>query len=94
MFRKPVAVAALCATLLLAGGCEHALLEDTIFDREYVARHIPNEEKVLGATTFRPRPTAVVQTYCYSSIGEVTCYAEPQKGERYRLNGYYGPAPE
>ena len=94
MFGRPVRFAALTAALLVASGCEHAMLEDTIFDREYVARHLPNEEKVLRSTTFKPRPTGVVQTYCYSSIGEVECYAQPQKGERYRLNGYYGPAPE
>ena len=23
-------------------GCEHTMLEDTIFDREYVAPHLPN----------------------------------------------------
>ena len=94
MFGKPVRIAAVFATLFIAAGCEHAMLEDTIFDKEFVARHLPNEEKVLSATTFKPRPTGVVQTYCYSSIGEVECYAMPQKGERYRLNGYYGPAPE
>lgn len=94
MFGKPVRFVALFATVLLAAGCEHAMLEDTIFDKEYVARHLPNEEKVLRSTTFKPRPTGVVQTYCYSSIGQVECYAMPQKGERYRLNGYYGPAPD
>lgn len=94
MFGNSVRIATLFGALLLAGGCEHAMLEDTIFYREYVARHLPNEEKVLRATTFKPRPTGVVQTYCYSSIGEVECYAQPQQGERYRLNGYYGPAPE
>ena len=86
-------IAALAALVLVAG-CEHAMLEDTIFDKEYVARHLPNEGNVLSATTFKPRPTGVVQTYCYSSIGEVTCYAQPQGGQGYRLNGYYGPAPE
>ena len=70
------------------------MLEDTIFDKEFVVRNLPNEENVLSATTFKPRPTGVDQTYCYSSIGEVACYAQPQEGERYRLNGYYGPAPE
>ena len=86
-------IAALAALVLVAG-CEHAMLEDTIFDKEYVARNLPNEENVLSATTFKPRPTGVVQTYCYSSIGKVTCYAQPQGGQGYRLNGYYGPAPE
>ena len=52
MFGKPVRIAAMLATLLVAAGCEHAMLEDTIFDREYVARHLPNEEKVLRSTTF------------------------------------------
>ena len=64
MFGKPARIAAMFATLLIAAGCEHAMLEDTIFDKEYVARHLPNEEKVLSATTFKPRPTGVVQTYC------------------------------
>tara|TARA_B110000483_G_scaffold158980_1_gene188688 strand:+ start:339 stop:551 length:213 start_codon:yes stop_codon:yes gene_type:complete len=70
------------------------MLEDTIFDKEFVVRNLPNEENVLSATTFKPRPTGVDQTYCYSSIGEVVCYAQPHEGERYRLNGYYGLAPE
>tara|TARA_R110002072_G_scaffold118593_3_gene250503 strand:- start:5912 stop:6232 length:321 start_codon:yes stop_codon:yes gene_type:complete len=94
MLRQTARIATALAALVLVAGCEHAMLEDTIFDKEYVARHLPNEEKVLSATTFKPRPTGVVQTYCYSSIGEVECYAQPQEGERYRLNGYYGPAPE
>ena len=54
------------------------MLEDTIFDREYVERHLPNEEKVLSANTFKPRPNGVVQTYYYNTIGEVECYAHPQ----------------
>ena len=82
-------VAALAAT-----GCEHPLVEDTIFDKAYIERHLPSEENVLKASTFQPRPVGVVQTYCYSTIGEVECYAHPQKEERYRLNGYFGPAPD
>lgn len=73
--------------------CEHPLLEDTIFDAEYLARHLPNEEKVLKRPTFEPRPVGVVQTYCYSTIGSVDCYAHPQNEQQYRLNGYFGPAP-
>ncbi len=94
MLRQTARIATALAALVVVTGCEHTLLEDTIFDKECVARHIPNEENVLSARTFKPRPTGVVQTYCYSSIGEVECYAQPQEGERYRLNGYYGPAPE
>jgi hypothetical protein len=62
MHYKSVRFAAALAAVMLAAGCEHTLLEDTIFDSEYVARHLPNEEKVLSATMFTPRPTAVVQT--------------------------------
>jgi hypothetical protein len=91
---KLVRLVPIAAAALLAAGCEHALLEDTIFDSEYVARHMPNEERVLGSTTFKPRPVGVVQTYCYATIGEVECYAHPQDEERYRLNGYFGPAPD
>jgi len=94
MLRQTARIATTLAALVLVAGCEHAMLEDTIFDKEYVMRNLPNEENVLSATTFKPRPTGVDQTYCYSSIGEVACYAQPQEGERYRLNGYYGPAPE
>ena len=94
MLRQTVRMVSVVAALVAVAGCEHTLLEDTIFDKDYIARNLPNEENVLSATTFRPRPTGVVQTYCYSSIGEVECYAQPQQGERYRLNGYYGPAPE
>ena len=94
MLRQTARIATALVALVVVAGCEHSMLEDTIFDKEYIARHIPNEENVLSATTFKPRPTGVVQTYCYSSIGEVECYAKPQEGERYRLNGYYGPAPE
>tara|TARA_R110000787_G_scaffold138701_1_gene252373 strand:- start:128 stop:340 length:213 start_codon:yes stop_codon:yes gene_type:complete len=70
------------------------MLEDTIFDKEYIARHLPSEEKVLRTTSFEPRPTGVVQTYCYRTIGQVECYSEPLKDQRYRLNGYFGPSPE
>jgi hypothetical protein len=94
MLRQTARIATTLAALVLVAGCEHAMLEDTIFDKEYVVRNLPNEENVLSATTFKPRPTGVDQTYCYSSIGEVACYAQPQEGERYRLNVYYGPAPE
>jgi hypothetical protein len=94
MLRQTARIATTLAALVLVAGCEHAMLEDTIFDKEFVVRNLPNEENVLSATTFKPRPTGVDQTYCYSSIGEVACYAQTQEGERYRLNGYYGPAPE
>ena len=94
MQTKFLRVAAVLACAATVGACEHAMLEDTIFDREYVERHLPNEEKVLSANTFKPRPTGVAQTYCYNTIGEVECYAQPQQQERYRLNGYFGPAPE
>jgi hypothetical protein len=82
MHYKTVRFAAALAAVMLAAGCEHTLLEDTIFDSEYVARHLPNEEKVLSATMFTPRPTAVVQTYCYTTIGEVERYARPQLRRR------------
>ena len=94
MLRQTARIATALVALLVVAGCEHSMLEDTIFDKEYIASHIPNEENVLSATNFKPRPTGVVQTYCYSSIGEVECDAQPQEGERYRLNVYYGPAPE
>ena len=94
MLRQTARIATTLAALVLVAGCEHAMLEDTIFDKEFVVRNLPNEENVLSATTFKPRPTGVDQTYCYGSIGEVARYAQPQEGERYRLNGYYGPAPE
>ena len=94
MQAKFLRIAAVLACAATAGACEHAMLEDTIFDREYVERHLSNEEKVLSANTFKPRPNGVVQTYCYNTIGEVECYAHPQQEERYRLNGYFGPAPE
>lgn len=31
--------------------------------------------------------------FCYKSIGEVTCYAQPQDGEDYRLKGVQLPPP-
>ena len=94
MQTKYLRIGAVLAFAAVAGACEHAMLEDTIFDREYVERHLPNEEKVLSANTFKPRPSGIVQTYCYTTIGEVECYAYPQREERYRLYGYFGPAPE
>jgi hypothetical protein len=94
MQTKYLRIGAVLAFAAVAGACEHAMLEDTIFDREYVERHLPNEEKVLSANTFIPRPSGIVQTYCYTTIGEVECYAHPQREERYRLYGYFGPAPE
>ena len=94
MQTKYLRIGAVLAFAAVAGACEHAMLEDTIFDREYVERHLPNEEKVLSANTFKPRPSGIVQTYCYKTIGEVECYAHPQREERYRLYGYFGPAPE
>ena len=93
MLRQITRIATALVALVIVAGYEHSMLEDTIFDKEYTARHIPNEENVLSATTFKPRPTGVAQTYCYNSIGEVECYAQPQEGERYRLHGYYGPPP-
>ena len=94
MQTKYLRIGAVLAFATVAGACEHAMLEDTIFDREYVERHLPNEEKVLSANTFKPRPSGIVQTYCYTTIGEVECYAHPQREELYRLYGYFGPAPE
>ena len=94
MQTKYLRIGAVLAFAAVAGACEHAMLEDTIFDREYVERHLPNEEKVLSANTFKPRPSGIVQTYCYTTIGEVECYAHPQRERRYRLYGYFGPAPE
>jgi hypothetical protein len=94
MQTKYLRIAAVLAFAAVAGACEQAMLEDTIFDREYVERRLPNEEKVLSANTFIPRPSGIVQTYCYTTIGEVECYAHPQREERYRLYGYFGPAPE
>lgn len=85
--------AALASTIGLAG-CETPIFEETIFDKEYVARHLPSEEKVLRDSTFEPRATGYVQTYCYSTIGEVECYAQPNRPERYRLNGFFGPSPD
>jgi uncharacterized protein YcfL len=84
----------LSLAVLAMAGCESTTFEDTIFDKEYVARHLPSEEKVLRQSMFEPRATGVVQTYCYSTIGEVECYAHPRPEERYRLNGYFGPSPE
>lgn len=94
MFRNSLRVVGMFALLGATAGCESPMFEDTIFDKEYVARHLPSEEKVLRASTFEPRATGVVQTYCYSTIGEVECYAHPRPEERYRLNGYFGPSPE
>ncbi len=51
--------------------CENTTLEDTIFLKKYVARHVPREEKVQRQSMFELRATGVVQTYCYSTIGEV-----------------------
>ena len=94
MQTKYLRIGAVLAFAAVAGACEHAMLENTIFDREYVERHLPNEEKVLSANTFKPRPSGIVQTYCYTTIGEVECYAHAKREERYRLYGYFGPAPE
>lgn len=69
-------------------------MEDTIFDTEYLARNLPNEEKVLRDSWFEPRAPGAVQSYCYRSLGAVECYPHPQKDEGYRLNGFFGPAPE
>lgn len=86
--------AALAAVLAVSlAGCESPIFEDTVFDRAFLVRQLPNEEKVLKASTFEPRSVGVVQTYCYTTIGEVDCYAHPLLEERYRLQGYFGPAP-
>ena len=77
MQRTGLRFAAVVTALVVLTGCEHAMLEDTIFDREYVARHLSNEEKVLRKTSFKPSPTCVVKAYRYSTIGKVECYAHP-----------------
>ena len=82
------------AAMLLLSACESPVFEDTIFDRAYLARQLPSEESVLKASSFAPRPLGVVQTYCYTTIGEVDCYAHPQDEQQYRLNGYFGPSPQ
>lgn len=87
--------AGLClAALVLLSGCESPMFEDTIFDKNYIARQLPSEEKVLRDVSFEPRPTGVVQTYCYKTLASVDCYSQPHSEERYRLNGYFGPAPD
>ena len=45
MHYKTVRFAAALDAVILGAGCEHTLLEDTIFDSEYVACHLPNEER-------------------------------------------------
>jgi hypothetical protein len=51
MLRQTARIATTLAALVLVAGCEHAMLEDTIFDKEFVVRSLPNEENVL-----RPAP--------------------------------------
>lgn len=89
---RTLLVAAAATTLTAA--CEHPMFEDTVFDRAYLDRHLPNEESVLKQSSFEPRAVGVVQTYCYHTIASVDCYAHPQDEERYRLKGYFGPAPQ
>ena len=91
---RAIAVGLVAVSGLGIAGCEHRIFEDTIFDSEYIARYLPNEEKVLRESWFEPRPTGMVQSYCYRSIGTVECYPQPLTGEDYRLNGYFGPAPK
>ena len=62
MLRQTARIATTLAALVLVTGCEHAMLEDNIFDKEFVVRNLPNEENVPSATTFKPRPTGVDQT--------------------------------
>jgi len=82
MQRTGLRFAAVVTALVAMTGCEHAMLEDTIFDREYVARNLSNEEKVLRKKSFKPSQTCVVKAYRYSTIGKVECYAHPQEEER------------
>ena len=42
MHRIGLRFAAVFSALEPLTGCEHTMLEDTIPDREYVARHLPN----------------------------------------------------
>lgn len=93
--RKTLETALLAgAAMLLLSACENPMFEDTVFDREYLARQLPSEDSVLRSTSFAPRSLGVVQTYCYTTIGEVDCYAHPQDEQQYRLNGYFGPSPQ
>jgi hypothetical protein len=41
MQRVGLRFAAVVSALVVLTGCEHAMLEDTILDRESVARHLP-----------------------------------------------------
>lgn len=94
MIHRRVRAGLLLAALALLSGCESPMFEDTILDKDYIARQLPSEEKVLSSTFFEPRPTGVVQTYCYKTLASVDCYSQPHGEERYRLNGYFGPAPD
>jgi len=52
---------------------------------------------VLSACTEKTAYEAAVEdlepSYCYQSIGGVTCYANPYHRDARRLVNYYGPAP-
>jgi hypothetical protein len=79
---KPARIAAVFATLLIVAGCEHAMLEDTIFDAEYTSsRHLPNEEKVSSAPQRSSRPLpASSRPVVTAASAKSSVTPMPQKG--------------
>lgn len=55
----------------------------------------PGEAATLSnpwmAADMRPAPPPL---YCYRTLGREDCYRTPQRDERGRLTGNYGPPPE
>lgn len=50
-----------------------------------------NEIMVSGWVGPGTRPSNTKPTYCYSTLGTVECYDEPQPGKAHRLVGFYDP---
>jgi hypothetical protein len=58
------------------------------------AATIVDEADVLSAGRFKRKiANDPVPLYCYQTLGEAECYAEPIPEEHRRLRGYYGAPP-
>ncbi len=77
----------LAATLLLAG-CSNPWADERPTRAEIFAAGWVNDDLPLSPQTAVPASPI----YCYRTIADEDCHAEPVPGEAARITGYIGPA--
>ena len=76
------------AVMLLLAGCGNPWADDRPTRAEIFAAGWVNDDLPLSARTAVPeRPV-----YCYRTIADEDCHAEPVPGGAARLRGFIGPA--